>query len=114
MELTATSTPHSPDFAVESTVGDYITLMKPGVMSLVVFSGLVGMWLAPVSLHPFLQAIAIACIALGSGAGAAFNMWYDRDIDAIMARTATRPIPAGRITPDNALAFGAFLKLTGR
>lgn len=92
-----------------SSVRDYITLLKPGVMSLVVFSGLTGMVLAPGTLHPFLQGITLLCIAAGSGAGGALNMWYDRDIDAVMTRTASRPIPAGRISPDNALAFGLFL-----
>lgn len=95
----------------DSTVSDFITLLKPGVMTLVVFSGAVGMWLAPGALHPFLQVLTIACIALGSGAGAALNMWYDRDIDAIMLRTAARPLPAGRIAPQDALAFGIILAL---
>ena len=92
-----------------STVHDFITLMKPGVMSLVVFTGLAGMAIAPGHLHPLQQFLTLFCIALGSGAGAAMNMWYDRDIDAIMARTQKRPIPAGRIAPDDALAFGLFL-----
>ena len=93
----------------DSTVKDYFTLMKPGVMSLVVFTGFVGMVIAPGSLHPFLQLITIFCIALGSGAGGAINMWFDRDIDAKMLRTAKRPVPAGRIAPEDALAFGLFL-----
>jgi protoheme IX farnesyltransferase len=93
----------------QSSVRDYWTLLKPGVMSLVVFTGLAGMVVAPTPLHPFLQAIALLCIALGSGAGGALNMWYDRDIDAIMTRTASRPVPTGRIAPDNALAFGMIL-----
>ena len=92
-----------------STVSDFIALLKPGVMSLVVFTGLAGMVLAPGYLHPLQQFLTLFCIALGSGAGAAVNMWYDRDIDAIMKRTAARPIPAGRIAPDDALAFGLFL-----
>ncbi len=95
----------------DSTVKDYFTLLKPGVMTLVVFSGAVGMWLAPGHLHPFLQLLTIACIAIGSGAGGALNMWYDRDIDAVMARTATRPVPAGRVHPENALFFGFALSL---
>ncbi|MBV8938821.1 MAG: protoheme IX farnesyltransferase [Alphaproteobacteria bacterium] len=103
--------PCHPPLAAESSLRDYFILLKPGVMSLVVFTGLAGMLLAPVPLHPFLQAIAVLCIALGSGAGAALNMWYDRDIDAQMHRTAKRPIPAGRIAPDDALAFGLFLSL---
>lgn len=80
-------------------------------MSLVVFTGAAGLWMAPVQLHPFYQLITILCIALGSGAGAALNMWYDRDIDAIMARTAKRPIPAGRIAADDALALGIMLSI---
>ncbi|NBO18896.1 MAG: protoheme IX farnesyltransferase, partial [Proteobacteria bacterium] len=93
----------------ESTVGDFVTLMKPGVMSLVVFTGVAGMAVAPGHLHPLQMFLTLLCIALASGAGAAMNMWYDRDIDAIMARTASRPIPAGRVVPDDALAFGLFL-----
>lgn len=95
--------------AEESSLKDYLTLLKPGVMSLVVFTGAAGLWMAPVSIHPFYQIITILCIALGSGAGAALNMWYDRDIDAIMNRTQKRPIPAGRIAADDALALGLML-----
>lgn len=94
-----------------ATLRDYFTLLKPGVMSLVVFTGAAGVWMAPGHLHPFLQFITILCIALGSGAGAALNMWYDRDIDAIMARTAKRPIPSGRIAPDDVLALGVMLSI---
>ncbi len=94
-----------------STVSDYITLMKPGVMSLVVFTGLGGMVLAPGHLSLFQQVLTLMCIALGSGAGAAMNMWFDRDIDAIMTRTKNRPVPAGRVAPDDALAFGLALSL---
>lgn len=96
-----------------SSVRDYVKLMKPGVMSLVVFTGLAGMVLAQqhsdVPFNLFQQLLTLACIALGSGAGAAMNMWYDRDIDSIMARTQSRPVPAGRIAPDDALAFGLFM-----
>jgi protoheme IX farnesyltransferase len=95
--------------ATESSLKDYLTLLKPGVMSLVVFTGAAGLWMAPVAIHPFYQLITILCIALGSGAGAALNMWYDRDIDALMNRTAKRPIPAGRIAADDALALGLML-----
>ena len=99
----------------ESSAKDVWSLLKPGVMTLVVFSGAVGLCLAPHgaggTLHPILQAIAILCIALASGAGAAFNMWYDRDIDAIMQRTQNRPVPAGRIAPDDALVIGFMLSL---
>lgn len=94
-----------------STVSDFISLLKPGVMSLVVFTGLAGMAIAPGSLHPLQYALTLACIALGSGAGAAINMWYDRDIDAIMKRTQKRPLPLGKIAPDDALALGLFLSL---
>lgn len=97
--------------AEESSVRDYFTLLKPGVMTLVVFTGAAGMWLAPGHLHPFLQLLTIFAIALGSGGGAAINMWYDRDIDAQMKRTAKRPIPAGRIAADDALAMGVMLSI---
>ena len=96
---------------LESSLKDYLTLLKPGVMSLVVFTGAAGLWMAPVHIHPFYQLITILCIALGSGAGAALNMWYDRDIDAIMNRTQKRPIPAGRIAADDALALGLMLSV---
>jgi protoheme IX farnesyltransferase len=108
MNTTALQT---PQVAHESSVRDYFTLLKPGVMSLVVFSGFIGLWLAPTPMHPFEAFLTILCIAVGSGAGAAMNMWFDRDIDAIMLRTSRRPVPAGRITPDNALAFGCVLAL---
>jgi protoheme IX farnesyltransferase len=94
-----------------STVRDFISLLKPGVMSLVVFTGFVGMTLAPGHLHPLQYILTLFCIALGSGAGAAINMWYDRDIDAVMRRTQKRPLPLGKIAPDDALAFGFFLSL---
>src|SRR3974390_2627588 len=83
-------------------VGDYIELMKPRVMSLVVFTALVGLVVAPVPMHPVMAFTALLCIAVGAGAAGALNMWYDADIDARMARTAARPIPAGRISPDEA------------
>jgi protoheme IX farnesyltransferase len=89
--------------------GDYLALMKPRVMSLVVFTALVGLLLAPGHLHPVLGFAALLCIAVGAGAAGALNMWYDADIDAVMKRTAGRPIPAGRITPGEALAFGMTL-----
>ncbi|HSR55285.1 MAG TPA: heme o synthase [Alphaproteobacteria bacterium] len=90
-------------------VGDFVALLKPRVMSLVVFTGLAGLVLAPGSLHPVLAAVALLCIAVGAGASGAINMWYDRDIDAGMARTRNRPIPAGRMDPGAALGFGATL-----
>ncbi|MCG7363585.1 heme o synthase [Roseomonas sp. ACRSG] len=92
-----------------SEVRDWIALLKPRVMTLVVFSGLVGLLVAPGSLHPVLAATAILCIAVAAGASGAINMWYDRDIDAVMRRTSKRPIPAGRIRPEAALSFGVFL-----
>ncbi|MBT3927300.1 MAG: UbiA family prenyltransferase, partial [Rhodospirillaceae bacterium] len=78
-------------------------------MSLVVFTGVVGMVLAPGTLHPVLAIVAILCIAVGAGAAGAINMWYDRDIDALMSRTKNRPIPAGRVPPGAALGFGITL-----
>lgn len=94
-----------------SKIGDYFELMKPGVMSLVVFTALVGMIVAPGSIHPFFYALVLLCVAIGSGASGAINMWYDSDIDSIMIRTAKRPIPSGRIAPDNVLALGVILSI---
>src|SRR3974390_2859052 len=90
-------------------VGDYIELMKPRAMSLVVFPALVGLVVAPVPMHPVMAFTALLCIAVGAGAAGALNMWYDADIDARMARTKARPVPAGRVTPGEALAFGITL-----
>jgi protoheme IX farnesyltransferase len=92
-----------------ASVGDYVQILKPRVMSLVVFTGAVGLVLAPGHLHPFLAAVAILCIAIGAGASGAINMWYDRDIDRVMRRTAARPLPAGRMLPGEALGFGCVL-----
>ena len=92
-----------------AAVGDYVQILKPRVMSLVVFTGVVGLVLAPGHLHPFLAAVAILCIAIGAGASGAINMWYDRDIDRVMRRTASRPLPAGRMLPGEALGFGCVL-----
>ncbi|MFN7000293.1 MAG: heme o synthase [Elioraea tepidiphila] len=88
---------------------DWLLLLKPRVMSLVVYTGLIGLLVAPHPMHPVLAAIAVLCIALAAGASGAINMWYDRDIDAVMRRTAQRPIPAGRISPDAALGYGVAL-----
>lgn len=88
---------------------DFISLMKPRVMSLVVFTALVGLIMAPVSVHPVLAVSAVILIALGAGGSAALNMWYDADIDAVMARTKTRPIPAGRIDQEDAKMFGLWI-----
>src|SRR5438067_10510209 len=90
-------------------VGDYVALMKPRVMSLVVFTALVGMAVAPGHLHPVIGFTALLCIAVGAGAAGALNMWFDADVDALMSRTAGRPIPRGRILPGEALAFGLTL-----
>src|SRR5580692_10060869 len=90
-------------------VGDYIELMKPRVMSLVVFTAFVGLLVAPGHIHPVIALTALICIAVGAGAAGALNMWYDADIDARMARTAGRPIPMGRVQPGEALAFGLTL-----
>ncbi len=95
--------------APAASVQDYIQILKPRVMSLVVFTGFVGLAVAPGHIHPFLAAVAVLCIAIGAGASGAINMWYDRDIDAVMARTRTRPLPAGRMAPGEALGFGAVL-----
>jgi heme o synthase len=93
----------------EAEVGDYIALLKPRVMSLVVFTALVGLVIAPVPVHPVLAFTAILCIAVGAGASGALNMAYEGDIDALMTRTANRPIPRGRITAGEAMAFGLTL-----
>ncbi len=93
----------------EASVADYIALLKPRVMSLVVFTALVGLVIAPGHFHPVLAVTSILCIAVGAGASGALNMWYDADIDALMSRTANRPIPRGRILPGEALAFGLTL-----
>ncbi len=90
-------------------VADYVALLKPRVMSLVVFTGFAGLYLAPGALHPVLALTAIVCIAVGAGASGALNMWYERDIDARMPRTRDRPIPTGRIEPGAALGFGVTL-----
>jgi protoheme IX farnesyltransferase len=95
----------------EAGVGDFVALLKPRVMSLVVFTGFAGLIAAPGHIHPVLAAIAVMCIAVGAGAAGAINMWYDRDIDAIMTRTKDRPIPAGRMDPAETLAFGVVLSI---
>lgn len=97
--------------ARESRVSDFWALLKPRVMSLVVFSGFAGMWVAPGfrETHPFLIFISIITLALGAGAAGAINMWYDRDIDLVMKRTKNRPVPAGRVEPSEALTFALFM-----
>ncbi len=95
-----------------ATAKDFITLTKPGVLLLVVYTAAIGLFLAPHSLHPFISLIVIFAIAMGSAGAAAFNMWYDRDIDSIMKRTQDRPIPRGVISPGDALIFSILLSVT--
>ncbi len=102
----AAPVPCQPSLA---SVGDYVTLMKPRVMSLVVFTALVSVMIAPGHIHPVIGFTALLCIAVGAGAAGALNMWYDADIDALMSRTSSRPIPRGRMAAGEALAFGVVL-----
>jgi protoheme IX farnesyltransferase len=97
------------DTALPADWRDLLALTKPRVMSLVVFTGLCGMLAAPAAVHPVLGFTAILCIALGAGAAAALNMWYEADLDALMKRTADRPLPAGRLDRQTALHFGVGL-----
>ena len=102
----------SPGASVSvATAGDFFALLKPRVMSLVVLSGLAGLVVAPVGMNVLAAFTAILCIAVGAGASGALNMWYDADIDAVMARTAKRPIPSGRVQPHEALTFGLLLSV---
>ena len=94
-----------------SSAGDWLALLKPRVVTLVVFTGLVGLLVAPGRINPVLAFTAVLCIAVAAGAAGALNMWYERDIDALMRRTANRPIPAGRIAPGQALGFGLTLAI---
>ena len=95
----------------DARVADFFALLKPRVMSLVVFTGLAGLVVAPGEIHPVLACVAVLCIAVGSGAAGAINMWYDRDIDVVMQRTRHRPIPAGRVEPSEALGLGVVLSI---
>ena len=99
-----------PTLSYEDNLGgsvkDYLMLMKPRVMSLVVFTAISGILLAPGNIHPLIAFVSILCITIGAGSAAAINMWYDRDIDAIMKRTQKRPIVTGAVKADEALAFG--------
>ncbi len=106
---TAAGAPQISGFAGPADVADYFALLKPRVMSLVIFTAFVGIIVAPGGIHPWLGAIALLCIAVGAGASGALNMWYDADIDRLMQRTARRPVPAGRIEPGEALQFGMWL-----
>ena len=98
-----------PDYS--ASLNDYVTLLKPRVMSLVVLTALAGLMIAPVAVNPIVGFAAILAIAMGAGASGALNMWWDADIDVLMARTRLRPIPAGRIAPNEALFFGLTLAL---
>jgi protoheme IX farnesyltransferase len=103
---------HSPNIiavAGGARVGDYFALLKPRVMSLVVFTAMVGMFLAPGHINLYIAALSILCIAIGAGASGALNMWYDSDIDSVMSRTLNRPIPSGRIERTDALTMGIVL-----
>ena len=106
-EIVTTGTSSAP-----ADVRDWLVLLKPRVVSLVVFTGAIGLVLAPGSLHPVLAFTAVLCIAVAAGAAGAINMWYDRDIDAVMRRTARRPIPDGRIEAGAALGFGIVLAVS--
>ena len=99
------------DFEHEAGFGDYFALLKPRVMSLVIFTALVGLLVAPVSVHPIVGLCSILFIAVGAGASGALNMWWDADIDAVMKRTAKRPVPSGRVTAEEALAIGMALSV---
>ncbi len=110
-DATVISARPEPIEVLGGSVGDYWALLKPRVMSLVIFTALVGMVAAPGSIHPALALIGLLCIAIGAGASGALNMWYDADIDKLMARTAGRPIPRGQVTPDEALTFGTILSV---
>lgn len=101
----------SPSFKSSASAGDYWQLLKPRVMALVVFTGIVGLLLAPGPIHPIIALASILCIAVGSGAAGALNMWYERDIDALMERTKGRPLPQGKILPGEALGFGITLAI---
>jgi len=107
----ATGASPTAEPSVWAEISDWATLLKPRVMLLVVFTGLVGLLVAPGHLNPFLAATSVLCIAMGAGAAGAINMWYDRDIDAVMRRTANRPVPGGRISAEAALAFGVVLAI---
>jgi protoheme IX farnesyltransferase len=95
----------------EARVEDYLALLKPSVMQLVVFTAIVGLVVAPGVINPVVGIIAVLCIAIGAGGSGALNMWYDSDIDAVMSRTLNRPIPAGRMAREEALIFGLVLSV---
>ena len=93
----------------EAEFTDYFALLKPRVMSLVIFTAAVGLFVAPGNTHPFIAFTSILFIAVGGGASGALNMWFDHDIDALMRRTSERPVPMGSIKPGEALSFGLWL-----
>ena len=95
----------------ESSVEDFLSLLKPRVMSLAIFTSICGLFLAPIQIHPFFIFLSILCISIGAGASGAINMWYDQDIDGLMIRTQGRPIPQGKISALDALGFGVILAL---
>ena len=107
--LNATGGSAAVSITNDTSVSDFIELLKPRVMSLVVFTGFAGVMVAPGEIHPVIAAIAILCIAVATGASGAINMWYERDLDAQMERTKNRPLPAGRMEPETALTFGVVL-----
>lgn len=95
----------------EAEFGDYFALLKPGVMRLVIFTAFVGLMVAPVAVHPVIAFACLLCVAIGAGASGALNMWWDADIDAVMKRTAKRPVPSGRVTSEEALQIGLWLSV---
>jgi len=107
MDITSNQSANAPtDGLYGPSVADFWQLLKPRVMSLVIFTGFVGMFLAPADMHPLLFVISLFAIAAGAGASGAINQWYDRDIDAVMERTRSRPVPSGAVDPAEALSFG--------
>ncbi|ACZ48992.1 protoheme IX farnesyltransferase [Anaplasma centrale str. Israel] len=109
MAATFIEVPQEKDSVALSSVGDYIQLLKPRIMCLVVFTAVTGMLVAPGTIHPLIGLVSTVCVALGAGAAGALNMWYDSDIDAIMDRTKSRPVPAGKIRREQALECGMVL-----
>ena len=108
--MTPSVTPAAPfGVAVGASWRDWLSLLKPRVVTLVVLTGIVGMMVAPGHIHPVVAFAAVLSIAVAAGASGAINMWYDRDIDAVMRRTLGRPLPAGKIAPNEALTFGVVL-----
>lgn len=101
----------NPALAEDAEFGDYFALLKPRVMSLVVFTAAAGLFVAPIAVHPFLAFASILFIAIGAGASGALNMWWDADIDEVMSRTQSRPVPSGRVTPEAAKIFGLWLSV---